>query len=145
MCQSFNGHLQENITVEQLFTSLTFATPSVPVTPPRGCEVQVKLTLSCLGLVSLSPPLSQVTGEVDYVALSPWCWALLRHVTAQRGAHKVNPRNNRSQLQVICHRRDNNPIMSAYQTWPPLAVKAGSIVHAAHCLLNTPARFGEKV
>lgn len=69
------------------------------------------------------PPLPQVTEEVDYrcfivtvlghkLASVP---AASHYLTAWSAA-KLIRHHNRSQLQVICHRRDSNPIMCALKT-----------------------------
>lgn len=74
----------------------------------------------------LTPLFPQVTEEVDYLSfITAVLWHKLRsplaapaascYLTAWSAA-KLIPHHNRSQLQVICHRRDSNPIMCTRKT-----------------------------
>lgn len=99
----------------------------LPVSPLISSSLQVKLSMSPPLLLllllflrsqekwiilALSPQCSCINSALP----SPWSVPAASCYLTAWSAAKLIPHHNRSQLQVICHRRDSNPIMCTQKT-----------------------------
>lgn len=76
-------------------------------------------------ILALSPLCSSINSNLP----SPWSFPAASCYLTAWSAAKLIPHHNRSQLQVICHRRDSNPIMCTQKTLNH--VQAHTDVHEA--------------